>query len=182
MALTYPFCWLRGYDLGFKHSSDYKLLMFRSSLLTIHTLAISLAQFVLPLPIVHTLNCSSTIFIFIIDYFAYGIKINCLQIIGIGVGFFGVILNTNGALVTKMLYPDYEFESKFQNYLTNDPRERSLFAVFFLIAILGWSYSASCLKSLSKLIMLFKSTFIWPFFMFYFHLLYIHLWSVVLYL
>ena len=38
------------------------------------------SQFYLPLPIVHTLNGSGPLFVFIVDYFLNGIKINRKQI------------------------------------------------------------------------------------------------------
>jgi hypothetical protein len=63
--------------------------------MTIYSGVISLAQFILPLPIVHTINSSGVIFVFMIDYFINGIQINKRQAIGITVGLIGVLVMGN---------------------------------------------------------------------------------------
>ncbi len=63
--------------------------------MTIYGGVISLAQFILPLPIVHTINSSEVIFVFMIDYFINGIQINKRQVIGITVGLIGVLVVGN---------------------------------------------------------------------------------------
>jgi drug/metabolite transporter (DMT)-like permease len=63
--------------------------------MTIYSGVISLAQFILPLPIVHTINSSGVIFVFMIDYFINGIQINKRQVIGITVGLIGVLVVGN---------------------------------------------------------------------------------------
>lgn len=79
-----------------KYSYNYKILLIRSILMTLHSLTTGLSQFILPLPITHTIGSSGTIFIFIIDYFINGTKINFKQGIGIGIGLFGVFMTSNG--------------------------------------------------------------------------------------
>lgn len=61
----------RYYDmtLDFKYDVNFKNLIKRNIILVIHGLAITMAQFYLPLPIVHTISFFSPIFIFVIDYF-----------------------------------------------------------------------------------------------------------------
>ena len=69
---------------------------------------IGLSQFVLPLPVVYMVNCSGTLFVFVLDYFKNGVKVNIKQGIGIVVGFFGVILSTNGDLLMLAIDPEYQ--------------------------------------------------------------------------
>jgi drug/metabolite transporter (DMT)-like permease len=66
-----------------------------------------LAQFILPLSIVFTLVSSSTLFVFIFDYFLFNVKINFKQGIGIIVGMIGVVLASNGKLISKMIDKNY---------------------------------------------------------------------------
>jgi drug/metabolite transporter (DMT)-like permease len=63
--------------------------------MTIYSGIISLSQFILPLPIVHTINSSGVIFVFMIDYFINGIQINKRQAIGITIGLIGVLVVGN---------------------------------------------------------------------------------------
>lgn len=74
-------------------------------LMVVHSFAFAVSQFILPLPIVHTINCSGALFVFLIDYLLNDIKINIKQAIGIVFGILGALLATNGALITKHLYP-----------------------------------------------------------------------------
>lgn len=64
---------------------------------------VGLAQFILPLSIVFTLVSSSTLFVFIFDYFLFDVKIKFKQGIGIIVGMIGVVLASNGKLISKMI-------------------------------------------------------------------------------
>lgn len=73
--------------------------------MTFHSLFTGLAQFILPLPIVHTIACSGTLFVFLIDYLINGTQINMQQGIGMTIGIFGVSMASNGKLITKYFYP-----------------------------------------------------------------------------
>ena len=66
------------------------------------------SQFVLPLPIVHTITCSGTLFVFLIDYVKNGMKINKKQAYGILFGTIGVIIATNGSYIMKYLDSNFE--------------------------------------------------------------------------
>ena len=68
---------------------------------------VGLAQFYLPLPIVHTICGSGPIFVFILDYYLNGVRINLKQLIGIILGLLGLILTVNGRLI--ILYFDPSF-------------------------------------------------------------------------
>ena len=75
--------------------------------MSLHSFSTGFMQFVLPLPIVHTIACSGTIFVFIIDYIMHGTTINCQQGVGIAIGLIGVFLASNGTLITQYFNPDY---------------------------------------------------------------------------
>ena len=69
MILNYAI--VRYYDMGldYKYDVNFNNIFKRNLIVVIHGLAITAAQFYLPLPIVHTVNFFAPIFIFIIDYF-----------------------------------------------------------------------------------------------------------------
>ena len=76
----------------------------RSIVLTIDAYILAIVQFYLPLPIVHTLGCSGTVFVFILDYYINGAKLNKKQIVGIIICFFGVILVANGRWIIGFIF------------------------------------------------------------------------------
>jgi drug/metabolite transporter (DMT)-like permease len=53
-------------------------------------------QFYLEQPILQTINSCGPIFIFVLDYFMNGVKINYKQFIGVLLAIFGVLLTVNG--------------------------------------------------------------------------------------
>jgi drug/metabolite transporter (DMT)-like permease len=75
--------------------------------MTFHSFCTGFSQFVLPLPVCYTISCSGILFVFIIDYFVNGTSINKKQIIGIVIGIMGVILTSNGSLITTLIDPTY---------------------------------------------------------------------------
>lgn len=99
-----------------------------------------IAQFIMPLPIVHTIACSGTLFVFIIDFFINGTKINIKQLIGIILGIVGVLLASNGKIITKYFDPDYEYHTTYQNYLIDDPYIVLLFTVAYCCVVILWAY------------------------------------------
>ena len=108
--------------------------------MTFHSLFTGLAQFILPLPIVHTIACSGTLFVFLIDYLINGTQINMQQGIGMTIGIFGVFMASNGKLITKYFYPEYEYETKYQNYLITDTYLVTLFTFAYCIVVMLWAY------------------------------------------
>ena len=106
----------------------------------------ALSHFILPQPVLYTLNCSGILVIYLFDYFLYGTSINFKQAIGIVIGFVGVLLNINGNLLKSWLDPGYEFHTTFVNYLTEDPLQRSIYACFMFLTVCGWAYAIVCLK------------------------------------
>ena len=67
--------------------------------------SVAFSQFYLSLPIVHTICGGGPIFIFIVDYYMNGIKINMKQFLGILIGIIGLILTINGRLLMVYLDP-----------------------------------------------------------------------------
>ena len=45
----------------------------------VHSILFASSQYILPLPIVHTLGCTGTLFVFLIDYLLNNVKINLKQ-------------------------------------------------------------------------------------------------------
>lgn len=72
-------------------------------MMTFHSFGTALGQFILPLPIIHTISCSSILFVFLIDYFMNGTKVNEKQIVGIVTGVIGVFVTSNGLLLENLL-------------------------------------------------------------------------------
>lgn len=71
----------------------------------VHSILFASSQYILPLPIVHTLGCTGTLFVFLIDYLLNNVKINLKQSIGILLGFIGALIATNSRILTKIIYP-----------------------------------------------------------------------------
>jgi drug/metabolite transporter (DMT)-like permease len=70
-----------------------------------HGFFFAFSQFILPLPIVHTIGCSGTLFVFLFDFLLNHVKINVQQTIGIIIGIFGALVATNGKIITKLINP-----------------------------------------------------------------------------
>lgn len=79
--------------LDYKYEVNFRNILKRNIIMVIHGLAMTVSQFYLPLPIVHTINFFAPIFIFIIDYFENGVKISKIQ-------FFFLIFSILGLLCT----------------------------------------------------------------------------------
>ncbi len=71
-----------------------------------------MSQFVIPLPISHTISCSGVIFVFLIDYFINGVQINRNQCIGIFIGILGVLMTGNSKLILIFLDNSYIGDDK----------------------------------------------------------------------
>jgi drug/metabolite transporter (DMT)-like permease len=99
----------RVYDIGleFKSPFNFKYLCIRSLFIFAHGIGFSGVQFYLPLPIVHTINSSGPLFIFIMDYFMNGVKINNKQLMGIIIAVLGVAITVNGESVMEFMDDDY---------------------------------------------------------------------------
>ena len=102
-AIHYTTCSLTSSPTDLPCTNSLKLTIFRSMIIAFYFSIISLAQYILPLPAVHTINSSGPIFVFVVDYFVNGVKINSKQAVGVGVGLVGVILAGNGRVIMELM-------------------------------------------------------------------------------
>lgn len=142
LLMVINFAIIRYYDMGvdFKYDVTWWNLFKRNGIVVIHGLAITAAQFFLPLPIVHTINFFAPIFIFIIDYFENGVRINRAQFISLMVGVLGIITTLNDELVAKLMDPEYEMKTDFKNYISLDPTEFTLYGLALIGVMFLWAY------------------------------------------
>lgn len=148
MVSNYLICYLGRFDITFSNVQSFKYLVTRSILLAMTSLFVGASQFILPLSIVHTIISSSTLFIFVIDYLINGVRINVKQGVGIAIGLIGVVLACNGRLITTLINPDYKYETKYQNYITDNIYLISLFTICMVVMMAGWAYAIVITKSL----------------------------------
>lgn len=139
ILINYLVCKMMGIDVDFRNGESFRILTMRSIIMGVHSFCFALSQFVLPLPIVHTIGCSGTLFIFVIDYLLNHVRINVKQVIGIIVGFLGSLVAINGRVLTKWIDPSYEYATRFQNYVTDDLMLQGLFSLVFLGVMALWA-------------------------------------------
>ena len=102
--INFLICYKFSYDVDFKPSvSPIEPLNIRNFIITIQGIGITYVQFYLPLPVVHIIGCSGSIFIAVIDYLRFGVKLNSEQIKGIAIGFFGLMIVINDDLILYFL-------------------------------------------------------------------------------
>jgi drug/metabolite transporter (DMT)-like permease len=108
-------------DFTFHSAHNLKWLMVRNSIMVVHNFAYNLAQFYLPLPVAITLGSISPLFVYIYDYWLYGITINRAQVFFLAVSIVGVVLTANGSyLIT--FFDDIDIDrTKFEHYQSKDP-------------------------------------------------------------
>lgn len=135
---NYIMCRLYGTPIDLKNPTHFRYLVLRASMMTIHSFFFALSMFILPLPIVHTVNCTGTLFIFLIDYFLNHVKINYQQSVGIFIGIIGAMLTTNGKLISHYFFTDTETKTDF-HYITNDPIIMTFFSFLFLAGVACWA-------------------------------------------
>ena len=90
-------------DMTFKSATSLKWNIFRNTIMVAEGLAYAAIQFYMPLPICITLNSISPIFIYLYDYFLYGITINKKQIIFLIISLLGVIFTANGQYLSSLI-------------------------------------------------------------------------------
>jgi drug/metabolite transporter (DMT)-like permease len=90
---------MQGRSLEFRNRLDLSLLNWRSVYCSIHGLMISIALYYLPPPIVHTINASGPIIVFVIDYFRNGTAVVYLQLLGIFIATLGLLLTINAVMI-----------------------------------------------------------------------------------
>ena len=112
-----------------------------------HNFVYTSSQFYLPLPIAITLNSISPIFVFIYDYFLYGVTINRTQVIFLFVSIFGVIITSNGSYLITFFDEDFDFDrSAFDNYQSKDPMVMAGVAILLIFTMMCHGYGIMITK------------------------------------
>lgn len=115
-------------------------MLTRAVISSMHGFAIAMGQFYLPLNVLHTLNCTSTIFTFMLNYSLYHIKITANQGIAAVVAFLGILLTVNGRLLYQLIDHDHAFPTSFANYKSNGLGEQMLAASALVCWMVVWGY------------------------------------------
>jgi drug/metabolite transporter (DMT)-like permease len=94
-------------DLDFKSASNNKYLMMRNMIMLVNQISYGAMHYVVSMPVINILNISGSIFVFVLDYFIHGVQVNKKQLIGMVLGFLGVILTVNGDYLVDLFDPEY---------------------------------------------------------------------------
>ena len=105
--MHYAICKYYKFNVDFKNPSNIYWLNLKNLLAVINTLNIAYSQFVIPLPVVHTISASGNLYILFWDYYIYGNKISKIQFKGVIIAFLGVLLTVNGRLILYYIDPTY---------------------------------------------------------------------------
>lgn len=95
---------------------EFKLMVFRAVVTVIFAYLLALSQFYLPLTVVYTLNSAGTVFVFLLNFICFKIKVSPLHIKAIVATFFGIFLTISARYVYRFFDPSYHFESEFEHY------------------------------------------------------------------
>jgi drug/metabolite transporter (DMT)-like permease len=136
------------YPTDFQNSEENKWLYIRNVPMVIHAFSIALVQFILPLPLVHTICSAGNLFVFLFDFWLYGVKITRKQAAGILLGFVGVLAIILGRPITHWLFKDLEGHTDFQNYLTDDPIIIGIVTALFTGELAIWALGVVVIKRL----------------------------------
>ena len=149
IAINFAIARVYGMDLSYQDPYNFRILLARNFLVGIQNTMFTLAQFYLSQPIVQTMNTSSILFIFILDYFLNGVTLTKKQFYGVIFGILGVLLTVNGDLIISTINPGFERQSEFQNYATEDPKIKLLIASMFIGSNVLWAYAQVLTKKLT---------------------------------
>lgn len=127
-------------SLDYKYDVNFKNILKRNAIMVIHGLAITVSQFYLPLPIVHTINFFAPVFIFVIDYLENGVRINRVQTMFLLFCILGLVCTVNNELFESMLEVDHEIKSEFKNYIKLSPTEFAEYSLMLTGVMFLWAY------------------------------------------
>lgn len=108
--------------------------------------ALAGALFILPFSVAFTIDNSCALFVFVIDYYLFKVKINRKQVYAVIWGFVGVLLTVNGGFLLSLINPELEKQTEFKNYLTNDPYLKLLAGCGFVFVNFLRAYSLCIIK------------------------------------
>lgn len=137
-----------GLSLDIKSKSNLRYILTRNLIVCLHLFGLAGILYVLPFSVVFTINNSCALFVFIIDYYLYRVKINQKQIYGVIWGFAGVLLTVNGEFFMNLFYPELEKQTDFKNYVTDNPYIKLLAGFGFILINCGRAYAMCIYKSI----------------------------------
>lgn len=105
--LTYGIMRYNGIKLDLK--TNFREVTIRNIIFLLQAFGMAFVQFYLPLFIVHTIGSTGPMYVCIYQYFLDGKKINLKQLIGMIFAVIGIILTTNGRLLSHLINPDEKF-------------------------------------------------------------------------
>ena len=129
-----------GMTLDLKYDVNFYVLIKENGCFVMQTLALTFAQFYLPLPIVYTIGFLEPIFIFVIDYFVNKVSITKGQLYCVVICILGITICINEPLVYKIIDPSYETSTEFKNYISLDPLHFSLYGLALVAIMFVYCY------------------------------------------
>lgn len=124
-------CRKMGFSMDFPEEDLFGLNL-RNVIVAMNQLYFCGMFFYLPMPTVNTLALTGTLFIFVIDYFKFGVPISKLQLQGLILGAVGVIFTINGPFMMLYFDPDYKAVSDFKHYKTDSNMVKLLLALGYI--------------------------------------------------
>jgi drug/metabolite transporter (DMT)-like permease len=134
-------------SLEFRCRSDFQLLNWRGFFCVLHGFMLALALTYLPPPVVHTINASGPVMVFIVDYFRNGIAVGLRQLVGIFIACIGLVITINAAMIMQWMGYDYEAHSKF-DYVASSAQAKTVVSALLLICQLLWAYAMVLTKEI----------------------------------
>lgn len=114
--LNYIIIYYRQIPCHLHIAHTHKWLLIINSCILCYFYTLPLSQLYLPLPIVHTIGCSSIALVYLIDYFINGIKVSRNGVGGIILALFGVFIMANNRYFMRFIDSDYKFDTQFPGY------------------------------------------------------------------
>lgn len=103
MVLNYVIARVFNIEIDYKNPHNLYNINKRNIIVSLQGLLYTLSNFYVPQPIVATINSTGPLFVFILDYYINGTKINKSQFYGILIGLLGVIFIVNGGLILSFI-------------------------------------------------------------------------------
>lgn len=125
-------------SLDIVDESQYNWCVLRSLLICFNIFVFTISQFYVPLPIAHTINCSSPIFGMLFDWWLNSVRLTKRQIQGIVISFVGIAI-----LIFFSRQPSLEAnDTRFQNYIGLSTNNKIL--MVGLLALNAASFGFNC--------------------------------------
>jgi drug/metabolite transporter (DMT)-like permease len=86
--------------------TNFKEVTIRNIIFLLQAFGMAFVQFYLPLSIIHTIGSTGPIYVCVYQYFIEGKKLNVKQVTGMTLAILGILLTTNGRLLSHLLNPD----------------------------------------------------------------------------